>query len=83
MLIIIPVKLVDSNSSIQGTNNSQHNETFFTKSRAITLQILYKSTSETQGAQLHMLSNIPVGQILFELHATQVENCKILLSQGQ
>jgi hypothetical protein len=64
---------------------TQHNETVFTKSREITLQILDKSSSETPGAQLHMLSNLPVrfNEILFELHATQVENCKKNLSQGQ
>ena len=32
----------------------------FTKSRAITKPILNESTSETPGAQLHMLTNIPV-----------------------
>jgi hypothetical protein len=32
----------------------------FTKSREITLQILDKSTSETPGAKLNMLSNLPV-----------------------
>jgi hypothetical protein len=39
---------------------TQHNDSVFTKSRAITLQILDKSTSEIQDAQLHMLTNIPV-----------------------
>jgi hypothetical protein len=33
---------------------------FFTKSRAITLKILYKSTLKYPGAQLHMLINIPI-----------------------
>jgi hypothetical protein len=46
MLIIIPVKLVYSNSSTQ-EQISQHNETVFTNSRAIALQILDKSTSKT------------------------------------
>jgi hypothetical protein len=46
MLIIIPVKLVDSNSNTQ-EQISQHNETVFTNSRAKTLQILEKSTSKT------------------------------------
>jgi hypothetical protein len=59
MLIIIPVKLVDSNSNTQGTI-TKHNEIVFTKSREITLQILDKSTSKTKGAQLHMMTNIPV-----------------------
>jgi hypothetical protein len=39
---------------------TQHNETVFTTSSAITLEILDKFTSETQSAQLHMLSNIPI-----------------------
>jgi hypothetical protein len=32
----------------------------FTKSREITLQKLDKSTSQTPGAKLNMLSNLPV-----------------------
>jgi hypothetical protein len=32
----------------------------FTKSREITLQVLNKSTSETPGANLKMLSNLPI-----------------------
>jgi hypothetical protein len=59
MLIIISVKLVDSNSSTQGTHNNIMKQ-FFTKSREITLQILDKSTSEIPGAQLNMMINIPV-----------------------
>jgi hypothetical protein len=60
----------------------------FNKSRTIAPTKQKKSTSETPGAQLHMLINISVksmtlGQILFELRATKVENCKCLLSQGQ
>jgi hypothetical protein len=55
MLIINTVKLADSNEQ-----KTQHNETVFTKSRAITLQILDTSISETRGAQLHMLLNISV-----------------------
>jgi hypothetical protein len=60
----------------------------FTKSRAILLKILNKSRRKYSGAQLHMLINIPVKfhdsrSNAFELHATQVENCKSLLSQGQ
>jgi hypothetical protein len=33
---------------------------YFIKLRAITLQILNKSTRKYPGTQLHMLSNIPV-----------------------
>jgi hypothetical protein len=36
------------------------NTQIFTKSRAITLKILNKSTPKYLGAQLHMLINIPV-----------------------
>jgi hypothetical protein len=55
---------------------------------AITLKILKISTRKYPGAQLHMLINIPVRSQdsrlkLFELRATQVENWKFLLSQGQ
>jgi hypothetical protein len=39
---------------------SQHNETVFTKSRAITLQIPDKSTIDTQGAELQIPTNISV-----------------------
>jgi hypothetical protein len=61
MLIIIPVKLVDFNSSTPLQEQmTQTNETVFTNSRAITLQKLDKSTSKTKGAQLHMLTNIPI-----------------------
>jgi hypothetical protein len=49
MLIIIPVKLVDSNSSTQGTKKNIMKQTN-----------LDKSTSETKGAQLHMMTNNPV-----------------------
>jgi hypothetical protein len=59
MLIIIPVKLVDFNSSTQGTYNNIMKR-FFSKSREVTLQILDKSTSETPGAKQNMLSNLPV-----------------------
>jgi hypothetical protein len=59
ILIIIPVKFVDSNSSIHKTN-IQHNGTVFTKFKARTLEILDKSTSETPGTQLLMLTNISV-----------------------
>jgi hypothetical protein len=48
----------------------------FTKKRAITLKILNKSTRIYPGARLHMLiiflfSFMTLGQILFELRATQ------------
>jgi hypothetical protein len=59
MLIIIPVKLVDFNSNTQGT----HKTTFwnvFTKSRAINLETLNKSTIKPQGAQLHIPTYIYV-----------------------
>jgi hypothetical protein len=39
---------------------TQHNETVFTNSRAITLQILDKSTSKSQDEKLHRLTKIPV-----------------------
>jgi hypothetical protein len=39
---------------------TQHNEMVSNKSSAITLQKLDKFLSETPGAQLHILSNIPV-----------------------
>jgi hypothetical protein len=51
---------------------------FFIKSRAITLQILDKSTSEIQGAQLRMLTNIPTKFHEFRLNTflrtTQIAN---------
>jgi hypothetical protein len=54
----------------------------FSKSRAITLTKQKKSTSKTPGAQLHVLSNIPVKfhdsrSKPFKLCATQVENLQI------
>jgi hypothetical protein len=39
---------------------AQYNGIVFTKSRAINMTKQNKSTSETPGAQIHMLSNIPV-----------------------
>jgi hypothetical protein len=61
---------------------------FFNKSRAITLQILNKTTRETQDAQLHILINIPVMFHYSKLKTFRVtydkdENCKFSLSQGQ
>jgi hypothetical protein len=55
MLIIIPVLTQTLKEQI-----TQHNGTGFTKLKVITLEILDKFTSETPGAQLHMLINIPV-----------------------
>jgi hypothetical protein len=68
MLINIPVKFHDFRSNTFRvmcdtswvTCDTSWKLQMFTKSRAITLKILHKSTRKYPGAQLHMLINIPV-----------------------
>jgi hypothetical protein len=61
MLINIPVKFYNSRSNtFWVTCNTSWKLQNFTKSRAITLKILNKSTWKYTGAQLHMLINIAV-----------------------
>jgi hypothetical protein len=61
MLINSPVKFHDSRSNhFWVTFDKSWKLQNFTKSRAITLKILYKSTRKYPGAQLHMLIKIPV-----------------------
>jgi hypothetical protein len=61
MLINIPVKFHDSmSSSFWVTCDTSWKLHIFTKSRAITLTILNKSTRKFPGAQLYMLINILV-----------------------
>jgi hypothetical protein len=80
MVINIPVKFYDSRSNtFWVTCDTSWKLQNFTKSRAITLKIINKCRRKYSGAQLHMLINIPIsfmtlGHILFDLHATQVEN---------
>jgi hypothetical protein len=61
MLINISVKFHDSRSNtFWVTCDTSWKLQNFTKSRAITQTIPYTSTHKYQGAQLHMLINIPV-----------------------
>jgi choline kinase len=61
MLINIPVKFHDPRSNtFWVTCDTSWQFQIFSKSRAISLTILYKSTRKYPGAQLHMLINIPV-----------------------
>jgi hypothetical protein len=61
MPINIPVKFDDSMAStVLTTRDNSWKLQMFTKSWAISLQILHRSTSEIIGAQIHMVTIIPV-----------------------
>jgi hypothetical protein len=90
MLINNPVKFLDPGTKTPSELCATQvvNCTYFIKSRAITMTKHNKFTNKTPGAQLHMLSNIPVKfhdsvSNTFELSATRVEKCKCVRSQGQ
>jgi polyribonucleotide nucleotidyltransferase len=61
MLTNIPVKFHDSRlNTFWATHDTNWKLQNFTKSTAITQEMLEKATSQTPGAKLHMLINIAV-----------------------